>query len=71
VNIAETRQPLNVILDTRNLPAEKAYDALIYRSAQGEPFRPLWQNRPVPQEFIAELEPLEVVFVELTAAHGP
>ncbi len=30
-----------------------------------ETFRPLWQSQPVPQEFTAELEPLEVVFVEL------
>jgi len=66
VNIAETRQPLEVNLDTRNAPAEESCDARIYRSTQGETFRPLWQNQHVPQEFTAELEPMEVVFVELS-----
>ena len=40
----------------------------IYRSTPGESFQPLWQSVPVPKEFAAELEPLEVVFIELTAA---
>jgi hypothetical protein len=66
VNIAETGQPLKVNLDTRNAPAEKSYDARIHRSTQGETFRPLWQNRNVPQDFTAKLESLEVVFVELS-----
>ena len=65
VNIAETRQPLKMSLDTRNAPAEESYDARIYRSTQGETFRPLWRNQHVPKEFAADLEPLEVVFVEL------
>lgn len=67
VNIAETRQPLHVNLDTRNAPAARSYDAQIYRSTQGETFRPLWQSQSLPKEFTAELEPLEVVFVELDA----
>jgi len=65
VNIAETRLPLKVDLDTRNAPAAKFYDAQICRSTEGETFRPLWQSQTVPQPFAAELEPLEVVFVEL------
>ncbi len=66
MNIAETRQTLMVNLDTRNVPAAKSYDAHIYRSTQSETFRPLWQNQQVPQKFTAELEPLEVVFIELS-----
>ncbi|MCY2988266.1 MAG: DUF6259 domain-containing protein [Planctomycetota bacterium] len=65
VNIAEARQTLQVSLDTRNTPAGKSYEAELYRSTQGESFRPLWQNLPVPQAFTAELEPLEVVFIEI------
>ncbi len=66
VNIAETRQTMKVNLDTRNAPAASSYDAQIYRSTHGDTFRPLWQNQHVPQEFTAELEPLEVVFIELS-----
>ncbi len=65
VNIGETAQPLEVNLDARNSPAERPYDAHIYRSTQGETFRPLWQRRSVPQEFTANIDPLEVVFIEL------
>jgi len=65
VNIAETRQPLQVSLDTRNTHADESYDAWIYRSTEGETFRPLWQSQHVPKDFAADLEPLEVVFVEL------
>ena len=66
MNIAETRQTMKVNLDTRNAPAASSYDAQIYRSTHGDTFRPLWQNQHVPQEFTAELEPLEVVFIELS-----
>lgn len=65
VNIAETRQPLKVSLDTRNARADESYAAQIYRSTEGETFRPLWQSRDLPKDFAAELEPLEVVFIEL------
>jgi hypothetical protein len=65
VNIAETRQMLTVALDTRNAPAKPSYDVEVYRSAQGETFQPLWQHASMPREFAAELEPREVVFVEL------
>ncbi|MFZ2644423.1 MAG: DUF6259 domain-containing protein [Verrucomicrobiia bacterium] len=65
VNIAETRQPLKVNLDTRNAPAANLYNAEIHRSTAGESFRPLWQDVKVPKEFAAELEPMETVFVEL------
>ena len=53
VNIAETRQPLKVNFDTRNAPAQKSYDAQIYRSTQGETFRALWQSQHVPRAFTA------------------
>ncbi|NUQ62692.1 MAG: hypothetical protein HUU20_09395 [Pirellulales bacterium] len=68
INIAETRQPLTVGLDARNTPAAKSYDVEIYRSIQGEAFQPLWQNVQIPKAFTAELEPLEVVFLELRSA---
>ena len=67
MNIAETRQPLTVDLDSRNAPAANTYDARLYRSTEGQAFRPLWQNQHVAQVFTAELEPLEVVFVELSS----
>ena len=65
VNIAETRQPLQVVLDARNAPAAKAYDAEICRSTVGASFGPLWQNVGLPKGFTAELEPQEAVFIEL------
>jgi hypothetical protein len=68
VNIAETRQRLTVSVDTRNTPAGRSYDVELYRSTRGEKFQPLWQRVSMPKEFAAELEPLEVVFIELTAA---
>lgn len=67
VNLSETRQPLQVALDTRNAAPMKACDAEIYRSTTGESFRPLWQSTPLPKVFTTELAPLEVVFIEL---HG-
>jgi hypothetical protein len=67
VNIAETRQPLTVNLDSRNTPAANAYDARLYRSTEDQAFRPLWKNQHAPHVFTAELEPLEVVFVELSS----
>lgn len=67
VNIAETRQPLKVIIDSRNAPAAKAWDVEIYRSTASESFQPLWQNTQVPKEFSTEVEPLEIVFMELRA----
>jgi hypothetical protein len=70
VNIAETRQPLKVNLDTRNAPAAKSYAAEIWRSTAGESFKLLWQNVQVPKEFAAELEPTEAVFIELRKDQG-
>jgi len=64
-NLAETRQPLQVALDTRNAPAATAYDAEIYRSTAGEAFQPLWQKAALPKAFSTELAPLEVMFIEL------
>ena len=69
VNIAETRQPLRMNLDTRNAPAVKSYNVEIYRSTARDSFQPLWQDTPVPKEFSTELEPLEVVFIELREHH--
>ena len=66
LNIAETKQPLQVQLDARNAPAAKTCDAEIYRSTAGETFQPLWKNAALPQAFTTELAPLEVVFIELT-----
>jgi hypothetical protein len=68
VNIDEARQPLKINLDTRNARAEESYDARIYRSTDGETFKPLWQNQHLPKEIVAELQPLEVLFVELRCA---
>ena len=65
VNIAETRQPLKVSLDTRNAPAAGSYDAEIYHSTDGESFKPLWKNVQMPKEFVAEMEPMAAVFIEL------
>jgi hypothetical protein len=65
VNIAETKQPLKVCLDTRNAPAAKSYAAEIWRSTAGESFKPLWQDASLPKEFAAELEPAEAMFIEL------
>lgn len=68
VNIAETRQPLEVSLDTRNAPAFDAGDADIHRSTAPDSFRPLWRKESMPKSFRTELEPLEVVFVEVRPA---
>lgn len=65
VNLAETKQPLKVSLDSRNTAAAKSYDATIYRSTDGDSFKPLWQGVELPKGFAVELAPLEVVFVEL------
>jgi len=64
VNIAKTRQPLKVNLDTRNAAPAKSYGAEIYRSTAGASFQPLWHATRLPKEFAAELEPMEALFVE-------
>ena len=65
VNIAESPQPVEVNLDTRNASAAKSYDGEIYRSTTGEIFKPLWHNQMLPKKFTAKLEPGEAVFIEL------
>jgi hypothetical protein len=65
VNIAKSRQPLKVALDSRNVPAAKSYDAEIYRSTVGDSFKPLYQSVQLPKDFETELEPTEAVFIEL------
>jgi hypothetical protein len=67
VNISEKPQPLAVSVDTRNLPAAKAYDVAVWRSAAGQAFQPLWQQVQLPKAYQTELAPQEAVFVELTA----
>jgi len=68
VNIFETRQPLAVNLDTRNVPPAEAYDVEVYRSTAGEVFQPLWQHVKLPREYHVDLAPLEAVFVELCSS---
>ncbi len=65
VNIAETPQPLDVNLDTRNAPAGSSYDAQVWRSTEDKAFQPLWRGRCLPVSYTVELKPGEVVFVEL------
>jgi hypothetical protein len=65
VNISETRQPLTVQLDTRNAPGWPKCDVSVCSSEEASAFRPLWNNTPLPQEFARELQPLEVLFVEI------
>lgn len=65
VNVAETPQPLNVDLDTRNTPIETSYDGQIWRSTDDSGFRPLWHGQRLPKNFSAGLKPGEVVFIEL------
>lgn len=65
VNVAETPQPLNVELDTRNAPAGASYDGQVWRSGDDGGFRHLWHGQRLPKDFSAELKPGEVVFVEL------
>jgi hypothetical protein len=68
VNISETKQPLNVRLDTRNVPARGSYDVELYESKDRSSFQPLWQGVQLPKEFARELAPMEVVFLELREA---
>lgn len=68
VNISETKQPLNVRLDTRNVPARGTYDVELYESKDRSSFQPLWQGVQLPKEFARELAPMEVVFLELREA---
>ncbi|HPA19033.1 MAG TPA: DUF6259 domain-containing protein [Verrucomicrobiae bacterium] len=70
VSIAETKQPLKVALDTRNAPPARSYDAEILRSTDVELFKPLWRKAQMPKEFIADLEPMETVFIELRKSGG-
>ena len=65
VNVAETPQPLNVDLDTRNTPVGASYDGQVWQSSDDDGFRPLWHGQRLPMNFSTELKPGEVVFVEL------
>lgn len=65
VNIDEKPQPLKVALDARNAPAAAAYTGTIYRSTGDGEFRPLGQKTALPQDLTLDLQPQEVVFVEL------
>ncbi len=79
VNISETAQRVRVRLDTRNVPGWGLADAALYSSVDSEhvpssqlaeAFRPLWKAVPLPQEFVRQLAPLEVVFVALSPSAG-
>jgi hypothetical protein len=65
INFSETRQPLQVRLDTRNAPILKTYIAEIHRSTVSAGFQALWKGVVLPKEFTSELEPNEAVFIEL------
>jgi hypothetical protein len=65
VNIDEAIQPLTVSVDTRNRPAGRKVDVEIYRSTGDRSFQPLWPAATLPREFATELQPGEVVFIEL------
>jgi hypothetical protein len=40
-------------------------DSAICSSGEASTFRPLWNNTPLPQEFSRDLQPLEVLFIEI------
>ncbi len=65
VNLSETKQPLKVSLDTRNAPGWPSADVEVSTSQDGSALRPLWKAVRLPKEYSRELQPLEVVFVEL------
>lgn len=70
VNISEQQQAVHVALDTRNAPAWATGDVEVYRS-EGDAVWQRWrQNASLPVTFDANLEPSEVVFVELRATAG-
>jgi len=70
VNMAEEPQRLEVSVDTRNAPGWPRCDVDLYSSREGDAFRPLWQNTALPRGFSRQLEPLEVVFLEIGPAGG-
>lgn len=64
VNLSNTAQQLSINLDTANGPIFPLADAAIY-SSEDNIFKPLWQNVKLPKPFSMEINPLEVVFIEL------
>ena len=68
VNIAEKPQRLAVPLDTRNAPPWTSCDVSLFSSREGDTFRPLWKQTSLPRELSRELQPLEVLFLEIRAS---
>ena len=68
VNIAEEPQPLVVSVDTRNAPGWARCDVDLYSSREGDAFGPLWQDTELPRQLSRQLEPLEVLFLEIRQA---
>jgi hypothetical protein len=68
VNLAQTKQELEVDLDTRNAPAWDLCDAFLNRSEGGDRFTPLWKSVALPRKFATVLAPEEILFVELRPA---
>ncbi len=67
VNLAQTKLPLEVELDTRNAPSFTSCDVSACRSGSGGQFQPLWNGVTLPRRFSTVLAPDEIVFLELRA----
>lgn len=65
VNISEEPQPLTVPLDTRNAPGWPKCDVSVCSSEEASVFRPFWNHTTLPRKFSRELQPLEVLFLEV------
>ncbi len=70
VNISEEPLPLVVSVNTRNAPGWARCDVEVFNSREGDAFHPLWQNTALPRDFSRQIEPLEVVFLEIRPAAG-
>ena len=70
VNISDRPQPLAIQLDTRNAPAWPTCDVHLWSSEENATIRTLWEATGLPREFSRELQPLEVVFVEVRPPAG-
>ena len=70
VNISEKPQAVSFPLDTRNAPGWPSCDVSLYSSREAAGLHPLWKQTELPRQFSRELQPLEVVFVEISQAAG-
>lgn len=67
VNVSRERQPLQAALDVRNAAAQGAQvHAALWRSTSTNGFEPLGTDGPLPHAWKTDLDPAEVVFVELS-----